>query len=112
LLKLSLLRNYECGFYHTRIIYLSPIGDKKPSPLGDRESILSYMKEYKRGSHSVWDLNYHIVWVTKYRHPILSGDVGVRCRELLREIARSQEMSIKAGAINRDHVHLLLIIPP
>jgi putative transposase len=31
---------------------------------------------------------------------------------LLREISRSHEMSIHAGAINRDHVHLLLSIPP
>lgn len=40
------------------------------------------------------------------------GDVGLRARELLREISRSHEMSIHAGAINRDHVHMLLSIPP
>ena len=45
-------------------------------------------------------------------YPVLVGDVGLRARELLREIRRSQEMSIHAGAINRDHVHLLLSIPP
>ena len=55
---------------------------------------------------------YHIVGVTKYRYPVLVGDVGLRARELLREISRSHEMSIHAGAINRDHVHLLLSIPP
>jgi putative transposase len=42
----------------------------------------------------------------------LGGDVGHRCRELLREIARSKEMQIHAGSINRDHVHMLLSIPP
>ena len=31
---------------------------------------------------------------------------------MLREIARSQEMAIYAGSINRDHVHLLVGIPP
>src|SRR6202167_6660075 len=35
-----------------------------------------------------------------------------RCRELLRETARAHEMIIHAGAINRDHVHMLLPIPP
>ena len=40
------------------------------------------------------------------------GDVGLRARELLREIARSLEMTIYAGAINRDHVHMLVSIPP
>ena len=55
------------------------------------------MESYKRGSHSVWDCKYHIVWVTKYRFPILGGDVGARCRELIRETARGHEMVIHAG---------------
>src|ERR1700747_162149 len=70
------------------------------------------MQTAKSGSHTIWDCKYHIVWVTKYRYPVLVGDVGLRARELLREISRSHEMSIHAGAINRDHVHLLLSIPP
>jgi hypothetical protein len=40
------------------------------------------------------------------------GDVGQRARELLREIARAHEMIIYAGSINRDHVHMLIGIPP
>jgi putative transposase len=70
------------------------------------------MQSFKSGSHTVWDCKYHIVWITKYRFSVLSGDVGQRCRELLREIALSQEMTIHAGAINRDHVHMLVSIPP
>ena len=64
------------------------------------------MEAYKRGSQ------YHLVWVTKYRYPVLGGDVGVRCRELLRETAMAHEMVIHAGSVNRDHVHMLLSIPP
>jgi putative transposase len=70
------------------------------------------MQDYKRGSHTIWDCKYHLVWVTKYRYPILVGDVGQRARELLREIARSNEMTIYAGAVNRDHVNMLISIPP
>ena len=44
------------------------------------------MQDYKRGSHTIWDCKYHLVWVTKYRYPILAGDVGERARELLREM--------------------------
>ena len=62
------------------------------------------MEAYKRGSHTVWDCKYHLVWVTKYRYPVLGGDVGVRCRELLRETARAHEIVIHAGSVNRDHV--------
>jgi hypothetical protein len=65
------------------------------------------MQDYKRGSHTIWDCKYHIVWVTKYRYPILVGDVGERARELLREIARANEMTIYAGAINRELCRIL-----
>jgi putative transposase len=70
------------------------------------------MKDYKRGSHTVWDCKYHLVWTTKYRYQVLGSEVGHRCRELLREIAISKEMLIYAGSINRDHVHMLIGIPP
>jgi len=45
----------------------------------------------------VWDCKYHTVWAAEYRYEVLGGDVGRRCRELLREIARSKEMIIYAG---------------
>ena len=69
------------------------------------------MQDYKRGSHTVWDYKYHIVWTTKYRYPVLGGDVGLRCRELLCDIARRKEMQIYVGTINRDHVHMLYSNP-
>ena len=69
------------------------------------------MKDYKKGSHTVWDCKYHLVWITKYRYPVLVGDVGERVRQLLREIAQSLEMTIYAGAINREHVHMLVEHP-
>ena len=62
------------------------------------------MEGYKRGSHTVWDCKYHVVWTTKYRFAVLGGDVGDRCRELLRETARAHEMIIHAGAINSGNV--------
>src|SRR5262245_49173605 len=70
------------------------------------------MESYKRGSHTVWDCKYHVVWVTKYRYPVLGGDVGQRCRELLRETARAPQMVLDASSNNRDHMHIFLSIPP
>ena len=74
------------------------------------------MQNYKSGSHTVWDCKDHLVWITKCRYPVLVGKepgaVGHRTRELLREIARSLELTIHAGAINREHVHMLVWIPP
>ena len=70
------------------------------------------MESYKRGSHTVRDCKYHLVWVTKYRYQGPGGDVGNRCRELLRETGRVHEMVVHAGSINRDHVPMLVSIPP
>ena len=70
------------------------------------------MQFNKRGSHTIWDCKYHLVWTTKYRYEVLGGDVGLRCRELLRQITIAHDMHIHAGSVNRDHVHLLLSVPP
>ena len=58
------------------------------------------------------DCKYHLVWITGYGCVVLVGGVGLRAKELLREIVRSLEMTIYAGAINRDHVHVFVLIPP
>lgn len=70
------------------------------------------MQFHKRGSHTVWDCKYCLDWTTKYRYEVWVGDVGNRCRELLHEISISQEIHIHAGSINRDHIHMLVPIPP
>ncbi|MCP2240333.1 REP element-mobilizing transposase RayT [Thermoanaerobacterium thermosaccharolyticum] len=31
------------------------------------------MQNYRKSSHATYDLKYHIVWITKYRKPVLVG---------------------------------------
>jgi REP element-mobilizing transposase RayT len=81
-------------------------------PSRQEKTAYTYKLINRRGSHTIWDCKYHLIWVTKYHYPILVGDVSQRARELLREIARTNEMTIYGGAINRDHVHILISIPP
>ena len=70
------------------------------------------MEKYRRSSHTVYDLKYHVVWITKYRKPVLSGEVSERLRELIREICKSTDVEIVKGHISRDHVHLFISVPP
>jgi len=70
------------------------------------------MEHYRTGPHSRFDLKYHFVWITKYRKGVLAGEVGVRLRELVREVCRTYEIEILQGSISRDHVHVLLSCPP
>jgi putative transposase len=44
------------------------------------------MEHYRRSSHTVYDLKFHLVWITKYRKPVLTGEVASRMRELVREV--------------------------
>ena len=70
------------------------------------------MAEYRRGSHTVYRLHYHFVFITKYRKPVLKGEVASKCRELIREICRSEDAEILKGHVLPDHVHLLLSLGP
>jgi len=42
------------------------------------------MEEYRRDSHTVYNITYHYVWATKYRYQVLTGDVAIRARDLIR----------------------------
>lgn len=70
------------------------------------------MPEYRKGSHTVYDLKYHIVWITKYRKKVLRGEIGLRLRELIKQGCEAQEVQIVKGHIATDHVHLLVSVPP
>ena len=52
------------------------------------------------------------MFITKYRKPVLCGDVATDVRDLIREICRSNDIEILKGHVRPDHVHLLLSVPP
>ena len=70
------------------------------------------MRETRRSAHTVYSLHYHFVFITKYRKPVLRGDVGSETRDLIREICRSHDIEILKGFVKPDHVHLLVSAPP
>lgn len=70
------------------------------------------MQYYRKTSHSVYDCTYHIVWISKYRYPVLVGDIAIRVRELTREIARENQVEIMRGRVVKNHVNLYVSVPP
>ena len=70
------------------------------------------MAEYRHSAHAVYDLKYHLIWVTKYRYKVLRGRVAERARDLMRQICESRDVVIIKGAISQDHVHMLVSAPP
>ena len=70
------------------------------------------MEHYRKSSHTVYDLKYHLVWVTKYRKPVLRGEIAERVRDLIREICKANDVEILKGHISTDHVHIFVSVPP
>ena len=70
------------------------------------------MKNYRKTSHSVYDIKIHMVWITKYRKPVLFGNVATRLRVLVREICKSMDFEIIRGHVSKDLVHLFMSVPP
>ena len=70
------------------------------------------MAEYRRGAHTVYEIHLHLVWTTKYRRAALTGEVALRVRDLVREICRQHDVKIMKGHVSKDHVHLLVSMPP
>lgn len=68
--------------------------------------------EYRQGSHSLYDLKYHVVFCTKYRYRILTGQIATRTRELIREVCAVNYVDIVSGSLSPDHIHLLISVPP
>ena len=53
--------------------------------------------EYKKGPHTVYDIQYHLVWVTKYRYRVLKAEVALRERELIRQTCEARNITILSG---------------
>ncbi len=70
------------------------------------------MQNYRKTAHTTYDCKYHIVWITKNRKKVLVGVIGERIRELLRGICKENDVEIIKGHVSRDHVHLLVSVPP
>jgi len=70
------------------------------------------MTEYRTGAHAVYDIKYHLIWITKYRYRVLRGRVAERARDLIRQICQSRDIVIVRGAVSPDHIHLLVSAPP
>ncbi len=70
------------------------------------------MTTYRNSTHSISNLSCHIVWVTKYRYAVLTGDVQKRCRDILVQVCNSEDVHILKGVVSKDHIHMHVEYPP
>ena len=70
------------------------------------------MATYRNSSHSISNLSCHIVWVTKYRYAVLTGDIQKRCRDILVQVCNSEDVRIMKGVVSKDHIQMYVEYPP
>ena len=70
------------------------------------------MTNNRKSSHSVHNLQVHLVWRTKYSYDVLKGEVQTRCRDLIRQTCNAHDIKILKGVVSKDHIHLHLMYPP
>ena len=66
------------------------------------------MRRYKIGAHTKTDLKVHLIWIPKYRKKVLTGQVAIRTRDILRQIAMEHELDVISGKVSADHVHMFI----
>ena len=70
------------------------------------------MQVIKTG-HSVYRLQYHVVWVSNYRRRILNPGVCAYLRRSMPKLLRSMPgVEIETIGFDQDHVHMVIVIPP
>jgi putative transposase len=70
------------------------------------------MRSYRKSSHTVHDLKVHLIWITKYRYTVLVKGVGLRTKEIIRQVCDQNGIEIIKGVVSKNHVHLYISYPP
>ena len=63
-------------------------------------------------SHTKWNCTYHIIFIPKYRRKVMYGQLRDDIREILKKLCEYKEVKLIGGSVSKDHVHMIVQIPP
>ena len=66
----------------------------------------------KKTRYSIYNLNYHLVWIPKYRSNLFNGNLKTRLEEVLRESCIRNSISVLELQVMPDHILLFVSAPP
>jgi putative transposase len=69
-------------------------------------------QDFKKLFHCVYNLNYHLVLVTKYRRQCINSDILKRLEEIVRELCKKWDSKLIEFNGEADHIHLLIELNP
>ncbi len=70
------------------------------------------MSQYSSLNHTTYECKYHVVFIPKYRKKRLYSELRKHLGEVFRDLAKQRESFIEEGHLMKDHVHMLISIPP
>jgi len=63
-------------------------------------------------AHTQWNCKYHIVFAPKYRRQIIYGKIKADIGNMLRRLCEYKGVEIIEAEACKDHIHMLVSIPP
>ena len=70
------------------------------------------LDDYRRGSHSVYKLTYHVIFVTKYRKQVITDEIGDFMKNHAAYLCGRMNSKLISAETDADHMHLLISMPP
>ena len=70
------------------------------------------MKDKNSLAHTTWNCKYHIVFAPKYRRQEIYGKIREDIGRILRKLCEYKGIEIVEAELCKDHVHMLVSIPP
>jgi putative transposase len=67
---------------------------------------------YKSNSNVVYSCKYYVIWCPKYRKEVLTGEVEIRLRAIIRNVCVECKAELIQMETMPDHVYLLVEVDP
>lgn len=67
---------------------------------------------YYKNRHSCFCIQYHLVLVTKYRHPVIHGALETALKQYIQDYFKERDLPIQALECMPDHIHILFDARP
>ena len=68
--------------------------------------------DYLRTRHSVYLLTYHMIFVTNYRRPVISNEIGDFMKATAKRLCVGYGGELLSAETDCDHIHMLVSLPP
>ena len=96
------------GLGHLGRSLLSPVSSCCRNVEGEENAVSRFGKL----SHTIWHCKYHIIWVPKYRYRVLIVPIRKAASTGIQAICGYAGCEVIELNVQRDHVHLIVMIPP